>query len=74
MYNDLMRGFLKLHKIAPMCMVKGELDLKDISEYIENRMLNFWYNVATGEENKISSILYKWLKFYMIKIHSNHHG
>ena len=45
-----------------MCMVKGELDLKDISEYIENRMLNFWYNVATGEENKISTVLYKWMK------------
>ena len=62
MYNKVMRSFLKLHKTTPMCMVKGELDLKDISEYIENRMLNFWYNVATGEENKISSILYKWVK------------
>ena len=62
MYNKVMRSFLKVHKSTPMCMVKGELDLKDISEYIENRMLNFWYNVATGEENKISTVLYKWMK------------
>ena len=44
-----------------MVMVNGELGLKEISEYIENRMLNFWYNVATGDENKISTILYKWI-------------
>ena len=25
-------------------------------------MLNFWCNVATGEENKISTIIYKWIK------------
>ena len=45
-----------------MCMVNGELGIKDISEYIENRMLNFWFNIATGDENKISTILYKWIK------------
>ena len=42
-------------------MLIGELGLKEVSEYIENRMLNFWYKVATGEENRISTILYKWL-------------
>ena len=41
-------------------MLIGELGLKEVSEYIENRMLNFWYKIATGEENKISTILYKW--------------
>ena len=45
-----------------MCMINGELGLKDISEYIENRMMNFWYNIATGIENKVSSVLYKWIK------------
>ena len=62
MYNNAMRNFLRLHKNTSMCMVKGELGLKDISEYVNNRMLNFWYNVATGDESKISSILYKWIK------------
>ena len=62
MYNNAMRKFLRLHKNTSMCMVKGELGLKDISEYVNNRMLNFWYNVATGDESKISSILYKWIK------------
>ena len=38
MYNNVMRRFLKLHKTTSMCMVKGELNLIDISEYIENRV------------------------------------
>ena len=25
-------------------------------------MLNFWYNIATGDESKVSTILYKWAK------------
>ncbi|CAL4146663.1 unnamed protein product, partial [Meganyctiphanes norvegica] len=62
MFNKTMRKFLKLHKFTPMCMINGELGLKDISEYIENRMMNFWYNIATGVENKVSTILYKWTK------------
>ena len=62
MYNKEMRKYLRLHKTTPMCMIMGELGLKDISEYIDNRMLNFWYNLANGDENKISSILYKWVK------------
>ena len=60
-FNGLMRKFLHLHKRTSMTMINGELGLKEISEYIENRMLNFWYNVATGDENKISTILYKWV-------------
>ena len=43
-------------------MINGETGLKEISEYIENRMINFWANIATGDENKTSSILYKWVK------------
>ena len=45
-----------------MCMLIGELGLKQINEYIDNRMLNFWHNIATGDESKISSVLYKWVK------------
>ena len=57
-----MRRFLKLHKTTPMCMVNGELGLKEISEYIDNRMANFWCNIATGNESKLSSVLYRWIK------------
>ena len=42
-------------------MLIGELGLKEVSEYSEKRMLNFWYKVATGEENKISTIIYNWI-------------
>ena len=45
-----------------MCMINGDLGLKEISEYIDNRVLNFWHNLATGDGNKVSSILYKWVK------------
>ena len=60
--NKVLRRLLRLHKTTPICMINGESGLKEISEYIDNRMINFWCNVATGEENKISSILYKWVK------------
>ena len=43
-------------------MINGDLGLKEISEYIDNIILNFWHNLATGDENKVSSILYKWVK------------
>ena len=62
MCNNVMRKFLRLHKSTSTCMLIGELGMKEVSEYIENRMLNFWFNIATGEENKISTILYKWIK------------
>ena len=61
-FDCMLRIFLRVHKSTPMCMIYGELGLKEISEYIDNRMLNFWRNLATGDENKISSILYQWIK------------
>ena len=60
--------FLRLHRSTPMCMINEELGLKEISEYIENRMINFWSNIATGEESKFSTILYKWAKILYDKI------
>ena len=62
MFNTVMRRFLKLHKSTPMCMINGELGTKEIEEYTARRMLNFWFNIATGEDSKISTILYKWIK------------
>ena len=50
-----------------MCMINGELGLKEIVEHTQNRMLNFWCNIATGDENKISTILYKWIKVLYAK-------
>ena len=67
MVNNVMRKFLKLHKSTPMCMINGELGFKEISEYIENRMMNFWFQVETGEESKVSTILYKWIKIQHIR-------
>ena len=61
MLNHTIRRFLRLHKTTSKCMLIGELGLKEVTEYIENRMLNFWYKIATGDENKISTILYKWI-------------
>ena len=54
-----MRRFLKLHNSTPVNMLIGELGIKEVTEYINNRMLNFRFNIATGEERKISTILYK---------------
>ena len=45
-----------------MTMLIEEHGMKEDTEYIDNKMLNFWSNIATGEESKISTILYKWIK------------
>ena len=45
-----------------MFILIGELGFKEIGEYIDKRMLNFWFNIATGEKSKIPTILYKWVK------------
>ena len=74
MLNHTLRRYLRLHKTTPSCMLIGELGLKEVSQYIENRMLNFWYKIATDEEDRITSILYKWLLFFTIKTFTNHHG
>ena len=63
-FAKTMRNFLRLHKTTPMCMINGELGLKEIPEYIDNRMLNFWCNIATGNQGKMSSILYNWIKIH----------
>ena len=51
MCNNVMRRFLKLYKTTPMNMLIGELGMKEITEYIDNKMLNFWCNVTKGEES-----------------------
>ena len=62
MCNNVMRTFLRLHKSNSTCMIIGELGIKEVVEYIENKMLNFWFNIVTGDANKMSTILYKWIK------------
>jgi len=57
-----MRSFLRCHKTTSVCMINGELGLKEVTEYIENRMLNFWCDIATGDSSKMSTILYNWTK------------
>ena len=47
-----------------MSMLIDEIGLKQINEYIENKILNFWCNVANLDKNKISTILYKWGKVH----------
>ena len=74
MLNHTLRRYLRLHKTTPSCMLIGELGLKEVSQYIENRMLNFWYKIVTGDEDKITSILYKWLLDLYNQNITNHHG
>ena len=62
MCNNTLRTFLKLHKSTPMCMLNGEMGIKEIAENIENRMLNIQCNIARGEVSKMSTIFYKWIK------------
>ena len=60
--NNYLKRLLKLNKSTPTCMVYGETGFQSISELIDNRMVNFWFRIATDNTGKISSTLYKFIK------------
>ena len=60
--NNYMRRLLGVNKSTPLCMVYGELGATLIEEYINNRIINFWFRIATGDDNKITTILYRFIK------------
>ena len=50
---------LNMKKCTPNVMVLGELGRLPIECYVNCRMLGFWHKLVTGNQNKISCILYK---------------
>ena len=50
---------LNMKKCTPNVMVLGELGRLPIEFYVKCRMLGFWHKLVTGNQNKISCILYK---------------
>ena len=61
-FNKIMRYILGLNKSTPKCMLYGELGLKSSEEIINNKMLNFWFNIVKSNDNKFSKIIYKFSK------------
>ena len=40
-------------------MIYGETGRLPISYYVDQKMINFWHRIATGNENKLSNIMYR---------------
>ena len=56
------KQLLKLNKTTANCMVYGELGRHKIAKTIESRMVNFWFNILTSPEHKLSHMVYKFLR------------
>ena len=53
---------LKLKKSTPNCMVYGELGRHKLIKLVESRMVTFWGRIANGDGNKLSCMMYKYLR------------
>ena len=52
----------KVKSNTAKCMMYGELGRYKLKNVIENRMINYWYNIVCSKENKLSHMIYKVLK------------
>ena len=50
---------LGLSKSTPSCMIYGESGQRKIKSSIDNRMLTFWCRIITGNQHKITYVLYQ---------------
>ena len=62
LHRKFLKQLLHLNKSTTNCMVYGETGEYKISYYVENRMLNFWCRMMTGNHHKLSFIMYRLLK------------
>ena len=58
-YKKIIKNSLKLNLQTADCMVYGETGRLPISYYVKQRMINYWHRIATGNENKMSNIIYR---------------
>lgn len=61
--RNFLRSLLKLSSDTSCAIVYGEFGVTPVIDIIKSRMLNFWYKTVTGAKDKISSLLYTFMKF-----------
>ena len=66
-YLKFCKYHLGLKTSAPNCMVYGELGTYPISLTIKVRLVSYWLNIVSADENKISKLMYN----LMYSMHQN---
>ena len=56
-----LRSVLKVNRSTPKCMLYGEVGRLPLRYNIEQRMVNFWYRIISGNKRKISFNIYQLL-------------
>ena len=56
------KQILKLKKSTPNCMIYGELGRHKLAKTIEHRMISFWGGIVNGDNNKLSPMMFKYLR------------
>ena len=62
MHTQFCKHLLRLNKSTAHCMVLGELGRFDLCKIVQERMLNFWLRIISGNEFKLSTIVCNILK------------
>ena len=58
---DFLKRILKVKKSTPSCFVYGELGRYPLEIDIKCRIINFWFKIVNGKQNKLSNIMFKLL-------------
>ena len=60
-HNEFLRKITNLRKSTPIYILHAELGRFPLEINIKIRLINFWFSIVTGKQNKLSYILYKCL-------------
>ena len=60
--RNFIRNLLKLKSYTSSCLLYGESGLMELSCTIKVRMISFWYKIVTGNNHKLSYLMYRLIK------------
>ena len=59
LHNEFLRKITFLRKSTPLYMLQSEFGRYSLKVNIKVRMLNVWFSVITGRQNKLAFLVYK---------------
>lgn len=59
LHNEFLRKITGLRKSTPIYILQAELGRYPLKINIKIRMLNYWFSVVNGKQNKLSYLVYK---------------
>ena len=59
LHNEFLRKITHLRKSTPLYMLQAELGRYTLTINIKLRMLNYWFSLINGKQNKLAYLVYK---------------